>query len=217
MHHLYLLPLLQWAQQNNCLDLQLPDQLPHISPGSLQWGLGSYKGPTPGVTLQAMTQSMIQLHITWHGRLKSSVSKRVQTNIQTVTVDHTQLWCWKDKCRLDGRQRLPGWTMRAQLWASYTCFISSQYIIPICVPCCNYTCIQQHATTQHTHTMHTCTHTQRRKSHGYTAAVMSCTYVHPLGTYIYKSCINVIHLFLSCLCGEVEVTVGICMTCTELV
>ena len=115
MHHLYLLPLLQWAQQNNCLDLQLPDQLPHISPGSLQWGLGSYKGPTPGVTLQAMTQSMIQLHITWHGRLKSSVSKRVQINIQTVTVDHTQLWCWKDKCRLDGRQRLPGWTMRAQL------------------------------------------------------------------------------------------------------
>ena len=42
LHLAYCLPFLQWAQQHNVLDLELPDQLPDISPGRLQWSLGSY-------------------------------------------------------------------------------------------------------------------------------------------------------------------------------
>ena len=47
----YLLFFFQWAQQHNCLGLELPDQLPDISPGGLQWRLGSYKATALGVAL----------------------------------------------------------------------------------------------------------------------------------------------------------------------
>ena len=46
-----LFPFLQWAQQYDCLGLELPDQLPDISPGRLQWRLGSHKPTTLGVAL----------------------------------------------------------------------------------------------------------------------------------------------------------------------
>ena len=51
---------LQWAQQHNCLDLELPNELPNISPCGLQWRLGSHKGTVPGVALQqAVHQLMV--------------------------------------------------------------------------------------------------------------------------------------------------------------
>ena len=47
----YSTPFFQWAQQHNCLGLELPDQLPDISPGGLQWRLGSHKSTELGVGL----------------------------------------------------------------------------------------------------------------------------------------------------------------------
>ena len=52
LHLVYLFPFLQRAEQHNVSGFELPDQLPHIIPGRLQWRLGSHKPTSLGVALQ---------------------------------------------------------------------------------------------------------------------------------------------------------------------